>query len=80
MSEPLIEYRCGEPKHVASNKDGAAKDGAAPRSPVTVVEGKWAYCPMGAASEHKWEIIRPTALSALSVTRVIRRSLEVIGR
>jgi hypothetical protein len=75
MSEPMIEYRCGEPKHVASIKDGAA-----PRSPVTVVDGKWAYCPMGAASEHKWELIRPTALSGLSVTRVIRRSVEVIGR
>src|SRR5437763_12181176 len=33
------------------------KDRAATRSPITVVEGKWAYCPTGAASEHKWELI-----------------------
>jgi len=74
MSEPMIEYRCGEPKHVTRITDGAAT-----RSPITVVEGKWAYCPTGAASEHKWELIRPTALSGLSATRVIRRSVEVIG-
>ena len=74
MSEPMIEYRCGEPKHVTPIIDRAAT-----RSPITVVEGKWAYCPTGAASEHKWELIRPTALSGLSATRVIRRSVEVIG-
>jgi len=70
----MIEYRCGEPKHVTPITDRAAT-----RSPITVVEGKWAYCPTGAASEHKWELIRPTALSGLSATRVIRRSVEVIG-
>jgi len=75
MSEPLIEYRCGEPKH-----ETPIIDGAAPRSPVTVVEGKWAYCPTGASSEHRWELIRPTALSGLIPTHVIRRSAEAIGR
>ena len=75
MSEPLIEYRCGEPKHEAPITDRAAT-----RSPVTVVEGKWAYCPTGAATEHKWELIRPTALSGLIPTHVVRRTVEVIGR
>ncbi len=75
MSEPLIEYRCGEPKH-----DAPIIDGGAARSPVTVVEGKWAYCPTGASSEHRWELIHPTALSGLIPARVIRRSAEVIGR
>jgi len=74
MSEALIEYRCGEPTHVASITDHEG-----PRSPITVVEGKWAYCPKGAASGHKWELISPTALSGLSSTRVIRRSAEVVG-
>jgi hypothetical protein len=74
MSEALIEYRCGEPTHDASSTDRAAT-----HSPITVVEGKWAYCPNGGASGHKWELISPTALSGLSGTRVIRRSVEVGG-
>jgi hypothetical protein len=73
MSEALIEYRCGEPTHVSMT------DREGPRSPITVVEGKWAYCPNGKASGHKWELISPTALSGLSSTRVIRRSAEVVG-
>jgi hypothetical protein len=75
MAEALFEYRCTEPRHEALSIEAVATI-----SPITVFEGKWAYCRAGAAGGHNWEVISPTALSSLSGKRVIRRSVEVIGR
>jgi len=74
MAEALFEYRCTEPRHEALSTEAVATI-----SPITVVEGKWAYCRAGAASGHNWQVISPTSLSNLNGKRVIRRSVEVVS-
>jgi len=42
------------------------------RSPVTIYEGAWAYCPGGASSEHEWEAIEPVTLADLRLVEEVR--------
>jgi hypothetical protein len=49
-------------------------------SPVTIYEGAWAYCPVGASSEHLWEAIEPVSLSDLKLIDVIVRPREAAPR
>src|SRR3989442_6245229 len=74
MAEALFEYRCTEPRHEALSIEAVATI-----SPITVFEGKWAYCRAGAAGGQKWEVLSPTALSSLRRKRVIRPSVAGIG-
>lgn len=49
---PQIYFRCRAMAHQLSAKSGATA--AQPSSPITWHEGRWAYCPSGAADGHDW--------------------------
>jgi hypothetical protein len=56
MSAP-IAFFCRNPKHrrhpdIISNA-------------ITINEGQWAFCPLGAIDEHLWERTQPTNLESL---------------
>ena len=61
MSEPF-HFVCVAADHVALA--GETK-GRAYLSPVTVHQGKWAYCGAGFASNHDWRAIPPTSREEL---------------
>lgn len=46
---PLIYFRCRNSEHQLAKEPGTQ-----PGSPITWHEGRWAYCPVGAADEHDW--------------------------
>jgi hypothetical protein len=67
MADTLIVYRCNEPRHQIRVSEPRA-------SPITVVEGNWAYCPMGAPDMHTWERVKPVSLAEILGERfVIKR-------
>ena len=47
---PLIYFRCRNSEH----QPAAPLSSAQPGSPITWHDGRWAYCPLGAADEHDW--------------------------
>ena len=49
---------------------------------ITVFEGNWAYCSCGAAENHTWQRIPPTAAATLQSlsTEAIRDLAEHVGR
>ncbi len=60
MSTP-VTFFCRNPKHrghpaIISNA-------------ITIHEGAWAFCPLGAVDEHAWERIESTNLESLRHTR-----------
>jgi hypothetical protein len=59
MRQALFDYRCDEPAH---QQRADAKNVS---QPITIHEGRWAYCVAGAVDGHHWRSITPTALSDL---------------
>jgi len=71
MNSGLVRYACRATVHLnPRNRDMAAD------SPVTIYEGAWAYCPMGARTEHLWEAIEPVSLTDLKLIEIIVRPRE----
>jgi hypothetical protein len=60
-----VDFVCIATKHAAAVK---AKGGT-PVSPITIHEGRWAYCPTGLTTDHEWRAIEPTSLEELMRTR-----------
>ena len=71
----LVRYRCR-----ASDHTDASRNANMAGSPVTIYEGAWAYCSVGAGSEHIWEAIEPVSLSDLKLIEVIVRPREAAPR
>jgi hypothetical protein len=65
----LIYFRCRAPGH----QQLAVFDGPDLPSPITFRNGHWAYCPAGAASDHDWVEITPTALDQTRVWKAPER-------
>jgi hypothetical protein len=57
MRQAMFDYRCGEPSHQQR------VDAKTVSQPITVHDGRWAYCPAGAVDGHSWHSITPTPLS-----------------
>lgn len=57
MRQGLFAFRCAEPTHQHST------DAKTVSQPITIHEGRWAYCAAGAADGHDWHEIEPAALS-----------------
>ena len=68
----LVRYRCSANDHADAGRNPTLAG-----SPVTIYEGAWAYCPVGAGAEHVWEAIEPVSLSALKVIEIIVRPREI---
>jgi hypothetical protein len=47
---------------------------------ITLIEGRWAYCPHGGLDAHKWRRIEATSLYELEMFARRRASADVIGR
>lgn len=75
MNTNLVRYRCRANVHADASRN--ANVGG---SPVTIYEGAWAYCPVGADSEHVWEAIDPVSLSDLKLVEIIVRPREAAPR
>jgi hypothetical protein len=56
MSVP-VAFFCRNPKH-RSHPDIIS-------NAITIKEGQWAFCPLGAVDEHLWEHTQSTNLDAL---------------
>ncbi|TMC77371.1 MAG: hypothetical protein E6J15_03950 [Chloroflexi bacterium] len=75
MNSGLVRYACRAAVHLGPrNRDGAAGN------PVTIYEGAWAYCPIGALTEHVWEAIEPVSLTDLKLIEIIVRPREAAPR
>jgi hypothetical protein len=68
MNSNLVRFVCRAMMHA----DASRKSTVALGSPVTIHDGAWAYCPIGARSEHEWEPIEPVTLTDLKLTGVGR--------
>jgi hypothetical protein len=62
MSDAPFHFLCVAADHVAPASD---IKGRGYFSPVTVHQGKWAYCPAGFAAKHDWRAIAPTSREEL---------------
>ena len=62
MSEAPFHFLCVAADHVAP---AGEVRGRAYLSPVTVYQGKWAYCAAGLVSKHDWRAIPPTSREEL---------------
>ena len=67
----LVRYRCR-----ASDHGEASRNANMAGNPVTIHEGAWAYCPVGAGAEHVWEAIEPVSLTDLKLVEIIVRPRE----
>lgn len=57
-----------------------ARHGAVQKEPdkLTMVRGKWAWCPSGAGSDHEWQPVKAGSLNALRVQLVeVSRLVDV---
>ena len=57
-----------------------ARDGAVQKDPdkLTMVRGKWAWCPSGAGAGHEWQPVKAGSLNALRVQLVeVSRLVDV---
>ncbi len=59
-----VDFVCVAAKHAAAVKPKAGM----PISPITVHEGRWAYCATGLTTGHEWKGIPPTTLEELKRT------------
>jgi hypothetical protein len=68
MNTDLVRFVCRSSVHSEASRNPTE----AVRSPVTIHEGAWAYCPGGAGVEHEWEAIEPVTLADLRLVEVVR--------
>ena len=68
MNTDLVRFICRSGVHLEASRTQTE----AVRSPVTIHDGAWAYCPDGAGVEHEWEAIDPVTLADLRLTEVVR--------
>jgi hypothetical protein len=68
MNTDFVRFVCRSSIHSEARR----KPTEAVRSPVTIHDGAWAYCPEGAAIEHEWEAIEPVTLADLRLNEVVR--------
>jgi hypothetical protein len=68
MNSDLVRFVCRSSVHV----DASRNPTEAVRSPVTIHDGAWAYCPDGAGTDHQWEAIEPVTLADLRLVEVMR--------
>ena len=57
-----------------------ARHGAVQKEPdkLTMVRGKWAWCPAGAGAGHEWQPVKPGSLNALRIQLVeVSRLVDV---
>jgi hypothetical protein len=62
VSRAPFHFVCVAADHAAPASDAK---GRAYLSPVTVYQGKWAYCAAGLVSKHDWRAISPTSREEL---------------
>jgi hypothetical protein len=68
MNTDLVRFICRSSIHLEASRTPTE----AVRSPVTIHDGAWAYCPGGAQTEHEWEAIEPVSLANLKLIEVGR--------
>jgi hypothetical protein len=68
MNTDLVRFVCRSSAHNEASRNQTE----AVRSPVTIHEGAWAYCPGGAQTEHEWEAIEPVSLADLRLVEAVR--------
>lgn len=61
MSGTALHFICEAAQHQPrrKNQDGLSS------SPLTIHEGKWAYCRAGLLTGHEWRAIAPTPFEAI---------------
>jgi hypothetical protein len=71
MNEGQICFVC-RVKHVDAR---ALSKESCVESPITVHDGRWAYCAAGGHTDHLWEAIDPVSLLELKLAEVAHRRL-----
>ena len=68
MNTDLVRFVCRSSVHSEASRNPTE----AVRSPVTIHDGAWAYCPAGTQTEHEWKAIVPVSLADLRLIEVGR--------
>jgi hypothetical protein len=68
MNTDLVRFVCRSSVHTEASRNPTG----AVRSPVTIHEGAWAYCPSGVDIAHEWEAIEPVTLADLRLVEEVR--------
>jgi hypothetical protein len=64
----LFWYVCRSGAHQDSH--APQFDKSSPANPITIHDGRWSYCPSGAATSHAWEPVRGYTIDEVRSARV----------